>query len=53
MYERIDDALDKAEFYLKREELWKQIALNGYQKVKEYFSYGKQLEKMFECKYKV
>ena len=42
-YEDIFDALDKADFYLKHDTLRTQIAQNGYQRVKECFSYPKQL----------
>lgn len=45
-YESLDDAVDKAEFYLQREDLREKIAINGYQKVKKHFSYAKQMEKM-------
>lgn len=45
-YDSLDDAVDKAEFYLRREDLREKIAVNGYQKVKKHFSYAKQMEKM-------
>lgn len=49
LYDSLGDAMEKAEFYLKREDLREKIAVNGYQKVKEHFSYTKQIEKMLEC----
>lgn len=51
LYDSLDDAMDKAEFYLRKEDLRERIALNGYQKVKEHFSYEKQLGKMFEISF--
>lgn len=48
MYDSIEDAFAKAEFYLKNEELRSQIAKNGHAKAAEQFSYEKQLEKLFK-----
>lgn len=38
-YEDFKDAYAKADFYLKNDTLRKQIAKNGYEKIKKYFSY--------------
>lgn len=51
LYDSLDDALDKADFYLKREDLREKIAVNGYQKVKEHFSYIGQITKMLKCSF--
>ena len=48
MYSSMDDAIEKAFFYLQNDSIRKQIALNGYQKVKESFNYPKQLTTLFE-----
>lgn len=48
LYESIEDACEKADFYTKHSELKKKIAGNGYQKTKEEFSYKKQLAALFE-----
>lgn len=47
MYESMEDALAKADFYLQHEDLRKQIAVNGYQKVKENFSYPQRISALF------
>ena len=47
MYESMEDALAKADFYLQHEDLRKQIAVNGYQKVKENFSYPQRIRTLF------
>lgn len=47
MYESIEDAYDKVKYYITHEDERKQIAVNGHNKVKEMFSYDKQLEKIF------
>ncbi len=39
MYGSMEEAFDKASYYLQHEELLPNIANNGYQKVKEYFNY--------------
>lgn len=46
MYESIEDAYEKAQFYLTHEELRKKIALNGYIKVRDNYSYEEQIKKM-------
>jgi spore maturation protein CgeB len=48
MYDSIEDAADKANFYLHHEDLRLTIASNGHKKVSEQFNYTKQLKKLFE-----
>lgn len=48
MYDSIEDAYAKADFYLSHEDLRQQIALNGYEKTKEYFNYKRQLSALFK-----
>lgn len=43
----MDELMDKAEFYLEREDLRQQIAIGGYQKVKAEFTYQHALQKIF------
>jgi len=47
MYESMEDAIAKADFYLKHEDLRKTIAINGYHKVKESFSYPERIDTLF------
>lgn len=47
LYESIDDLLDKIDYYLKHDDQRRQIAKNGHQKVREFYSYEKRLKKMF------
>ncbi len=48
MYESIEDAYEKALFYIKNDDIRKKIAASGHNKTKELFSYEKQLGKIFE-----
>lgn len=48
MYESIEDAYAKAKFYLEHDDIRKEIAINGHDKVKQLFSYKKQLGEIFE-----
>ncbi|MDE5892426.1 MAG: glycosyltransferase [Acetatifactor sp.] len=48
LYGSMEDAFAKAEFYLKHEELRKEIARNGYRRVCEDFAYPDKLQQMFE-----
>ncbi|MCR5692186.1 MAG: glycosyltransferase [Eubacterium sp.] len=48
LYESIEDAVEKALFYLAHEDLRQEIALAGRKKVEGEFSYEKQLNKMLE-----
>lgn len=45
-YESQEDLLDKVEYYLHHEEERRQIARNGYEKVKKFHTYEKRLETM-------
>lgn len=47
VYESLEDAVDKAEFYLKHEELRKRIAENGRRKTLEEHSLQSRMEKIF------
>ncbi|MGN0345682.1 MAG: DUF3880 domain-containing protein [Lachnospiraceae bacterium] len=47
LYDSLEDAYAKAQFYLKNDHLRQSIAENGYCKVRERFSYKRQLEEMF------
>lgn len=48
MYQSIEDAYEKASYYLSHEEERKRIATKGHEKVKNLFSYDKQLGELFE-----
>ena len=49
MYESVEDAIEKAIFYLNNDELRARIARNGHDKVKEQFSFDVQLGKIFKA----
>lgn len=46
-FSNMDELMDKAEFYLTQEDLRRQIAIRGYQKVKAEFTYQHALQKIF------
>lgn len=46
MYNSYEDAVEKASFYLKNEDLRKQIALKGYEKIKQFFTYDVRLSQI-------
>lgn len=48
LYGSMEEAFAKADFYLKHEDLRKEIALNGYRKICENFAYPDKIEIMFE-----
>lgn len=48
IYYSIEDALEKAEFYLKNDKIREEIANRGYKKVKDLFNYHNQLEKIWK-----
>lgn len=48
MYESIEDAYEKALYYIQHDDLRQQIASSGHNKAKEMFSYEKQLGRIFE-----
>lgn len=50
-FDGIEDMREKAGYYLKHEEERKQIAENGYRKVKEYHSYVNRIQTMLEILY--
>lgn len=48
MYESVEDAVAKADFYLKNDELRMEIASRGHQKVSEEFSYESAFKTIFD-----
>ena len=48
-YEDFKDAYAKADFYLKNDTLRKQIARNGYEKIKNNFTYEERFAFMKSC----
>lgn len=48
LYDSIEDAIDKAAFYLAHDEKRTAIANHGYQKVKQHFSYPDRLSYIFK-----
>lgn len=46
-FSNLDELMDKAEFYLARDDLRQQIAAGGYQKVKAEYTYQHALQKIF------
>lgn len=48
MYDSIEDAYEKALFYIGNGNKRQEIAQNGHDKVKELFSYDRQLKRIFE-----
>lgn len=48
IYSSMEEAVEKADFYLKNDALRKQIAMNGYQKVKDIFTYPACIEQMLD-----
>ncbi|MDE7224057.1 MAG: glycosyltransferase [Acetatifactor sp.] len=49
LYGSMEDAFAKADFYLKHENLREKIAVNGYRRVREEFSYPDKIRQMFEA----
>lgn len=47
MYDSLEDAFVKADFYLKRDDLREQIAKNGHEKIRREFSYPQRIQQMF------
>lgn len=47
MYESMEDALEKADYYIKNEQNRQELAMRGYQKACENFSYPDKIEQMF------
>ena len=48
MYDSMEDAFAKADFYLRHEQLREKIAESGYRKVRQEFSYPDRIRQMFE-----
>lgn len=48
LYESIEDALEKADYYINHESAREKIATNGYQKVHDFFTYPQRLTYMFK-----
>lgn len=48
MYESIEDAIAKADYYLEHKDLLKEIADNGYRIVREHFNYPDKIQYMLE-----
>ena len=48
MYESLEDAIYKAEFYLNNPEVLNRIAFSGYTKVSSYFSYEERIEQLLK-----
>lgn len=48
MYDSIEDALSKADYYLSHEEQRLTIVKNGYQIIETYFTYPERIKKMFQ-----
>ena len=46
LYSSMEEAVDKAVYYLKHDDARRQLALNGYEKIKEYFTYEDRIQKM-------
>lgn len=51
LYESLEDAMAKIDFYLRKDDLREKIARNGYLKVKEQFNYKKRIEEMIHSLY--
>lgn len=48
LYESMEDACEKTEFYLKHEDIRLRIAQKGHEAVKNQFSYSNQLTKLYQ-----
>ena len=48
MYSSMEEAVDKADYYLRNDDIRKKIEMNGYCKVKEFFTYPACIQKMLE-----
>lgn len=48
IYENYEDLFDKVKYYTEHEAERKRIAMNGYEKVKEYHTYDKRVEQILE-----
>ncbi len=51
MYGSMEEAFDKAEYYLQHEDLLRDIARNGYEKIKKHFDYPSRISEILKiCK---
>ena len=48
MYSSLEEAFEKAEFYIKHDDLRKEISKKGNKKVQAYFDYPSRIENMLE-----
>lgn len=48
LYDSYEDAVEKSDYYMKNDSLREHITINGYEKVKEYFTYESRLKDIFE-----
>ena len=48
VFHNLEELMEKADFYLKHEDKRMRIAMNGYQKVRDYHTYSKRLEQILE-----
>lgn len=48
VYDSLEDACDKADFYLQHPELIEEVRLNGYKRIRENFTYDQRLKYIFE-----
>lgn len=48
VYQNVEDALEKADFYLSHDTVREKITMNGYKKMRDVFSYPHQLQKIFK-----
>jgi spore maturation protein CgeB len=46
MYYGLEDALEKADFYMTHDDIRLSIARKGYEKVKKYYTYEDRLNRM-------
>ena len=46
LYSSMEEAVEKAAYYLEHDDIREQIAQNGYEKIKEYFTYPDRIQKM-------
>ena len=48
MYESIEDAIAKADYYLAHKEVLEEMKIKGYEKVIKYFSYEDKIKKILD-----
>ncbi len=49
MYDSIEDMYEKAQFYLKNDDIRREIAIRGKRKVEKYYSYESRLQELLKC----